>query len=97
VLVELGVVEQRYQAVLEVLGDGATVTDVDDARPSGRSGLLGVPPMDQIDGSGSSYALGAAGDRGVDFLLDLFATDVRRTMALVGATSVKDLTPDLLA
>lgn len=27
-LVELGVVEQRYQAVLEVLGDGATVTDV---------------------------------------------------------------------
>ena len=27
-LVELGVVEQRYQAVLEVLNDGATVTDV---------------------------------------------------------------------
>ena len=28
VLVELSVVEQRYQAVLEVLDDGATVTDV---------------------------------------------------------------------
>jgi transposase-like protein len=28
VLVELGVVEQRYQAALEVLSDGATVTDV---------------------------------------------------------------------
>jgi transposase InsO family protein len=28
VLVELGLVEQRYQAVLEVLRDGATVTDV---------------------------------------------------------------------
>jgi transposase InsO family protein len=28
VLVELGLVEQRYQAVLEVLGDGASVTDV---------------------------------------------------------------------
>jgi transposase len=28
VLVELGVVEQRYRAVLEVLNDGATVTDV---------------------------------------------------------------------
>jgi transposase len=27
-LVELGVVEQRYQAVLEVLNDGASVTDV---------------------------------------------------------------------
>ena len=28
VLVELGVVEQRYQAVLEVIRDGAAVTDV---------------------------------------------------------------------
>jgi hypothetical protein len=28
VLVELNLVEQRYQAVLEVLNDGATVTDV---------------------------------------------------------------------
>jgi hypothetical protein len=27
-LVELDLVEQRYQAVLEVLNDGATVTDV---------------------------------------------------------------------
>lgn len=27
-LVELGVVEHRYRAVLEVLNDGATVTDV---------------------------------------------------------------------
>jgi transposase InsO family protein len=35
VLVELNVVEQRYQAVLEVLNDGATVTDV--ARRSGVS------------------------------------------------------------
>lgn len=34
-LVELGVVEQRYQAVLEVLNDGATVTDV--ARRNGVS------------------------------------------------------------
>ena len=28
VIVELNVVERRYQAVLEVLNDGATVTDV---------------------------------------------------------------------
>jgi transposase-like protein len=28
VLVELGLVEQRYRAVLEVINDGATVTDV---------------------------------------------------------------------
>ena len=32
-MVELALVEQRYQAVLEVLNDGATVTDV--ARRSG--------------------------------------------------------------
>lgn len=30
-LVEMGFVEQRYKAVLEVLNDGATVTDVDSA------------------------------------------------------------------
>ena len=35
VLVELGVVEQRLQAVLEVINDGATVTDV--ARRNGVS------------------------------------------------------------
>ena len=34
-LVELGLVEQRYQAVLDVLNDGATVTDV--ARRNGVS------------------------------------------------------------
>jgi L-lactate dehydrogenase (cytochrome) len=42
------------------------------------------------------YALGAAGERGVDFVLDLLATDVRRTMALVGVTSTADLTPELV-
>jgi hypothetical protein len=45
VLVELGVVEQRYRAVLEVLDDGAPVTEV--ARRYGvtrpRSSLC-VPP-----------------------------------------------------
>ncbi len=43
------------------------------------------------------YALGAGGERGVDHLLSLLAADVRRTMALIGATTVADLTPDLVA
>jgi L-lactate dehydrogenase (cytochrome) len=43
------------------------------------------------------YALGAAGEPGVDFLLKLLDADVRRTMALVGATSVAELSPDLIA
>ena len=42
------------------------------------------------------YGLGAAGERGVDHVLDLFDADVRRTMALIGARSVKELDRDLL-
>ncbi len=42
------------------------------------------------------YGLGAAGERGVDHVLALLAADVRRTMALVGARTVADLTPDLV-
>jgi L-lactate dehydrogenase (cytochrome) len=42
------------------------------------------------------YGLGAAGERGVDRVLGMLATDVRRTMALVGACTVADLTPDLV-
>ena len=42
------------------------------------------------------YGLGAAGERGVDHVLRLFDADVRRTMALVGARTVGDLTPDLV-
>ena len=42
------------------------------------------------------YALGAAGERGVDHVLALFDADVRRTMALIGARSVKELDRDLL-
>ena len=42
------------------------------------------------------YALGAAGERGVDHVLATLLIDVRRTMALCGAASVADLTPDLV-
>ena len=42
------------------------------------------------------YGLGAAGERGVDHVLSMLHTDVRRTMALLGASTVADLTPDLV-
>jgi len=42
------------------------------------------------------YALGAAGERGVDHVLAMLETDVRRTMALVGAATISDLTPALV-
>ena len=37
------------------------------------------------------YGLGAAGERGVDHVLGLFAADIERTMALVGAESTGEL------
>ena len=43
------------------------------------------------------YGLGAAGERGVDHVLALLDADVRRTMALIGARSIADLTRDLVA
>jgi len=42
------------------------------------------------------YGLGAAGERGVDHVLGLLRSDVRRTMALVGARSIAELTPELV-
>jgi L-lactate dehydrogenase (cytochrome) len=42
------------------------------------------------------YALGAGGERGVDHVLAMLLADVRRTMALCGAASIGDLTPELV-
>lgn len=43
------------------------------------------------------YGLGAGGERGVDHVLGLLEADVRRTMSLLGARTVAELTPDLVA
>jgi len=43
------------------------------------------------------YALGAAGERGVDQVLGSLDADVRRTMALIGARSIPQVTRDLLS
>jgi L-lactate dehydrogenase (cytochrome) len=43
------------------------------------------------------YGLGAAGEAGVDLVLAMLRADVERTMALVGAASLDELTPDLVA
>jgi L-lactate dehydrogenase (cytochrome) len=42
------------------------------------------------------YGLGAAGERGVDHVLGLLDADVRRTMALLGASSVAELGRELV-
>ena len=48
-------------------------------------------------GRAYAYGLGAAGERGVDHALGLLDADVRRTMALVGASTIADLSPELVA
>jgi L-lactate dehydrogenase (cytochrome) len=39
------------------------------------------------------YALGAAGERGVDHVLDHLTDGTRRTMALIGCPTIADLSP----
>src|SRR4029453_11071569 len=42
------------------------------------------------------YGLGAAGEAGVDHVLQLFASDMKRTMALIGCTSIKEINRDFV-
>jgi L-lactate dehydrogenase (cytochrome) len=42
------------------------------------------------------YGLAAGGERGVDLVLHILDADIRRTMALIGASTLDDLTPSLL-
>jgi len=42
------------------------------------------------------YGLGAAGERGVDWVLELFENDMRRVMALLGVASVSDLSREVV-
>ena len=43
------------------------------------------------------YGLGAAGEAGVDQVLSNFASEMERTMALIGCRSVHDLSPDYIS
>jgi L-lactate dehydrogenase (cytochrome) len=43
------------------------------------------------------YGLGAAGERGVDYVLELLRSDMRRTMALVGCRTVADLSREFVS
>jgi L-lactate dehydrogenase (cytochrome) len=43
------------------------------------------------------YGLGAAGEPGVDHVLRMFSSDMRRTMALIGCTTIKEINRDFVA
>jgi isopentenyl diphosphate isomerase/L-lactate dehydrogenase-like FMN-dependent dehydrogenase len=42
------------------------------------------------------YGLGAAGEAGVDHVLETLGSDMKRTMALIGCASVKELDQDYI-
>ena len=78
----------------------ATATTAPTATPQP---LCGGPPLMTVLAVGADnrdntylYGLGAAGERGVDHALTILGEGVTRTMALVGASTVADLTPELL-
>jgi L-lactate dehydrogenase (cytochrome) len=75
---------------VEVLIDGGVRrgTDIVVARALGaRAVMVGRPCF---------YALGVAGERGVGHVLDQLLAGAERTMALLGAASLDDLTPELI-
>jgi L-lactate dehydrogenase (cytochrome) len=76
---------------LEVICDGGVRrgSDIVKAVASGADAAMA--------GRAYLYALGAAGEAGVDHVLALLDRDVRRTMALIGARTLADLTPELLS
>ena len=75
---------------LEVLVDGGVRrgSDLIAARALGaRAVMVGRPYL---------YGLGAAGERGVGHVLDQLIAGAERTMSLLGAATLDDLTPDLI-
>jgi L-lactate dehydrogenase (cytochrome) len=84
--------------VVDAVGDRAEVICDGGVRRGGdivKAVALGARAC--MAGRAYLYGLGAAGEPGVDHALGLLDADVRRTMALVGATTIAELTPELVA
>ena len=75
---------------LDVLVDGGI------RRGSDMAKALALGATACMAGRAYFYALGAGGERGVDLVLKWFDEGFRRTMALLGARSVSDITPDMV-
>lgn len=75
---------------VEVLVDGGIRTGADVAAAL----CLGADFV--LIGRAYLYGLMAGGERGVDRVLDLMASELRTTMQLLGAAGVQDLSPDLV-
>ncbi len=83
--------------VRDAIGDGAQIIcDGGVRRGSDIVKAVAAGADAAMAGRAYLYALGAAGERGVDRLLDWFQADITRTMNLVGAGSIDKLDRDLL-
>ncbi|MDW3219544.1 MAG: alpha-hydroxy acid oxidase [Acidimicrobiales bacterium] len=76
---------------IEIIVDGGCRrgSDLVKARALGADAVMAGRPY--------LYALGAAGEAGVDWLLDFYASGMRRTMALCGETATTGLSPAMLS
>ena len=76
---------------LTILADGGVRSGLDVVR------LLALGAHGVLIGRAWAWALGAAGQRGVEHVLDLIAAEMRVAMALTGVTRVIDIDRDVLA
>ena len=83
---------ELLQGVMDAVGDGIEVLVDGGARRGSdvvKACALGARAV--MFGRPYLYGLGAAGELGVEWVIDYFAAGIKRTMALVGATNVASL------
>jgi L-lactate dehydrogenase (cytochrome) len=85
-----GIVE-RVKGKTQIIFDGGIRRGGDIAKAL----CLGAEAV--LLGRGYAYGMAAAGDAGVDRALEILIADLHRTMKLLGASSIKELTSDLVA
>ena len=85
-----GIVE-RVKGKTQIIFDGGIRRGGDIAKAI----CLGAEAV--LVGRAYAYGMAAAGDAGVDRAVEILKADLTRTMKLLGANTVKELTPDLVA
>ena len=83
-------VAQRVGGQIDIIADGGARrgSDIVKAVALGATAVMAGRPY--------LYALGAAGERGVDHLIDMFVEGMERTMALTGCQQISDITRELV-